>query len=74
MKNSLKQRITAFVNPALMKRAKVRGALEGLTTSEIVEHALEAYAPQIEGTNDPHIQLKFLSNPAVRTLISKQAK
>lgn len=63
------------MDPTLMKRAKVRGALEGLTTSEIVEHALEAYAPQIiEGANDPHIQLKFLSNPAVRTLISKHTK
>lgn len=57
MKNDLKQRLTAFVDPVLMKRAKVRGALEGLTVSEIVEHALDAYAPIIEEGRDKKIHL-----------------
>lgn len=48
MIKGLKHRLTAFVDPELMKRAKVRGALEGLTLSEIVEHALDSYAPLIE--------------------------
>lgn len=74
MKTDIKQRLTAFVDPLLVKRAKVRGALEGLTISEIVEHALDAYAPQIEGVNDPHIHLKFLSNPVARTMVPKHTK
>jgi hypothetical protein len=48
MKKDVKSRLTAFVDPMLVKRAKVRGALEGLTISEIVEKALEGYAPKIE--------------------------
>ena len=48
MKRELKKRLTAFINPDLVKRAKVRGALEGLTISDIVEKALDAYAPKIE--------------------------
>ena len=48
VKNEIKQRLTAFVDPDLVKRAKVRGALEGLTISEIVEQALDAYTPKID--------------------------
>lgn len=43
-----KQRLTAFVDPVLVKRAKVKGALEGLTISEVVERALDSYAPIID--------------------------
>lgn len=57
MKNTLKQRLTAFVDPELVKRAKVRGALEGLTISQVVEHALDAYAPIIEKGKDKKIHL-----------------
>ncbi len=71
MKNDLKQRLTAFVDPALVTRAKVRGALEGLTISEIVEKSLEAYAPQIEKDADHHINLKFINGPAIDSLIPK---
>jgi hypothetical protein len=47
-----KQRLTAFVDPIVIKRAKVRGALEGLTISDVVEKALDAYAPIMkEGKN-----------------------
>ena len=62
-KKDLKQRLTAFVDPDLVKRAKVRGALEGLTISEVVEKALDAYAPKIERGSDKHINVKFLNGP-----------
>lgn len=64
-----KQRVTAFVDPSLVTRAKVRGALEGLSISEIVEKALEAYAPKINKSGDTHINLKFMSVPAIGALI-----
>ncbi|NCN59283.1 hypothetical protein COW99_00785 [Candidatus Roizmanbacteria bacterium CG22_combo_CG10-13_8_21_14_all_38_20] len=57
MKNDKKQRLTAFVNPELVKRAKVRGAIDGLTLSEVVEHALDAYAPIIEEGKGKKINL-----------------
>jgi len=63
----LKQRLTAFVDPILVKRAKVRGALEGLTISEVVEKALEAYSPKIESGSDQRIHLKFNNAPAIET-------
>lgn len=59
MKKDTKQRLTAFVHPDLVTRAKVRGALEGLTISEVVEKALDAYAPKIETATDRGIHLKF---------------
>jgi len=46
-KTDLKQRLTAFVDPSLVKRAKVQGALGGLTVSEIVEKAIDSYAPKL---------------------------
>lgn len=69
-KQKNKQRVTVFIEPILLKRAKVRGALEGLTISEIVERALDVYAPQIEKNTDHLINLKFSDGP-VR--ISKEA-
>lgn len=68
-----KRRVTAFVDPALVTRAKVRGALEGLTISEIVEKALNAYAPHIEKNDDQHIHLKFLDYPATEISIPGKA-
>ncbi len=58
-KTVLKHRLTSFVDPNLVKRAKVQGALEGLTISEIVEKALDAYAPKIEKSSDQSIKVKF---------------
>lgn len=58
-----KQRITAFLDPVLVTRAKVRGALEGLTISEMFEKALDAYAPKIEEGNGHDIRLKFVTKP-----------
>ncbi len=74
MQKEKKQRITAFVDPILVKRAKVRGALEGLTISEIIEKALDAHTPQIEEGADQHIHIKFIGAPVARTLIPKHTK
>lgn len=74
MKKDLKQRLTAFVDPIIVKRAKVRGALEGLTISELIEKALDAYAPHIEEGADQHIHIKFINAPVMRTLIPKHTK
>lgn len=43
-----KQRVTAFVDPVLVTRAKVQGALEGLTISAIVARALDESIPKID--------------------------
>ncbi|OGG04852.1 hypothetical protein A2Z33_06120 [Candidatus Gottesmanbacteria bacterium RBG_16_52_11] len=69
-KKNFKQRLTAFVNPILVKRAKVRGTLEGLTLSEVVEKALEAYVPEIESVSDRHIQIKFATAHTSNTLVT----
>lgn len=69
----MKQRLTAFIDPLLVKRAKVRGALEGLTISEVVERALDAYAPNIEKGSDQHIHVKFLSYPIKATVAAETA-
>jgi hypothetical protein len=75
MKNDTKQRLTVFINPGLVKRAKVRGALEGLTISEVVEQALDAYTPNIEKRSDRQIHVKFLHHPINGTvLVSKHTK
>ena len=68
IKKAIKHRMTAFVDPALMRRTKVRGALEGLTISEVVEKALDAYAPQIEKDTNTHINLKFVNTPVMGTM------
>lgn len=64
-----KHRLTAFIDPILAKRAKVQGALEGLSLSEVVEKALEAYAPKLEKADNQSIHLKFTQNPAFDSLI-----
>lgn len=67
-----KQRLTAFVDPVLITRAKIRGALEGLTISELVERALDEYAPKIERNTDQHLNLKFTNKSAIDSLISNK--
>ncbi len=73
LKKEIRQRLTAFVDPDLVIRVKVRGALEGLTISEVVEKALENYAPEIEKGSDKHINIKFINGPAIDTLIPQRS-
>ena len=66
LKSGKKQRITAFIDPILVRRAKARGALEGLTISEVVEKALEVYAPIIVTDKEQNIHLKFINKPPTK--------
>ncbi len=70
-KKDLKHRLTAFIEPDLVKRAKVRGALEGLTISQIVEKALDAYAPKLEKGKDKQINVRFSTYHAINAPISE---
>lgn len=45
-----KDRTTIFIDPLTLRRAKARGALEGLTLSEIVERSLATYGASLEQT------------------------
>lgn len=74
MKKDSKQRVTAFIDPVLVKRVKVRAALEELTISEVIEKAIDTYTPKIENDGDKRIHLKFISAPAMRILIPKHTK
>lgn len=71
-KTPIKHRLTAFIDPDLVTRAKVRGALENLTISQIVEKALDAYAPKIDTNGNTHINLKFTSVPVIDAFVSKK--
>jgi hypothetical protein len=64
-----KRRLTAFIDPILLKRAKVRGALEGLTISEVVEKALDSFVPKIEKDANQRIHLKFSNDSTIDSLI-----
>lgn len=70
-KNS-KQRLTAFIDPALITRAKIRGVLEGLTISEVVEKALDTYAPKIEKASDKQLNVKFTNGSTL--MVPKHTK
>lgn len=70
MRNN-KQRVTAFIDPIVVKRSKVRGALEGLTMSEIVEGALDSYTPNTKKLKDHNIDVQILNLPVNRLMISE---
>jgi len=72
LKKDMKQRLTAFVDPMLVTRAKIRGALEGLTISEIVEKALDEYVPKIVADEHAHINLQFDKKSIPTALLSKK--
>lgn len=46
MSTKIKQRITLFLNPKIVKHARAQGILEDLTLTEIVERALLKYLPE----------------------------
>ena len=66
-----KQRLTAFVDPILVKRAKVRGALENLTISEVVEKALDAYAPIIDFDEGKRVKVTFPKKVMTKKALTK---
>ncbi len=48
MKNTLptKQRVTIFINPALLKQAKAQAVVEDGTLTSLIERALHQYLPK----------------------------
>ena len=48
MKNTLptKQRVTIFINPALLKQAKAQAVVEDGTLTSLIERALHQYFPK----------------------------
>lgn len=45
MTNSIKQRVTLFLNPGLLKHAKAQAVIEDITLTLLIEKALTAYLP-----------------------------
>jgi hypothetical protein len=54
-----------------VRTTKIRGALEGLTISEMVEGARNAYPSKIKTGNDRHIDIKILDLPLNHLMISE---
>ncbi len=46
MTTSEKQRVTLFLNPALLKHAKAQAVIEEITLTALIELALVAYLPK----------------------------
>lgn len=46
MTTTNKQRLTLFINPAVIKHAKVQAIIEELTLTSFIEKVLVAYLPQ----------------------------
>lgn len=46
MTNSIKQRITLFMNPYITKQARAQAVVEDLTLTNLVEKALIQYLPK----------------------------
>jgi hypothetical protein len=45
VKTKNKQRITLFINPSILKQARVQAVVEDLSLTKLVEKALTAYLP-----------------------------
>ena len=46
MTNNDKQRVTLFINTAILKHAKAQAILDGVTLTNLVETALVKYLPE----------------------------
>jgi predicted HicB family RNase H-like nuclease len=44
--NNIKQRLTLFINPSIIKQARVEAIVEGLSLTALVERALIKYLPK----------------------------
>lgn len=45
MTNSLKHRLTLFINPSIVKHARAQAVVEEITLTNLIEKALIAYLP-----------------------------
>jgi hypothetical protein len=46
MTTTTKQRVTIFINPAILKHAKAQAVVDEITLTNLVEKALLQYLPQ----------------------------
>jgi hypothetical protein len=46
MATSIRQRITLFINPSIVKHAKAQAVVEDVTLTDLVENALIHYLPK----------------------------
>lgn len=58
MSSDSKQRITLFLNPAIVKHARAKAVLEDLTLATLVEKALAEYLPGEIIIKKPEIIIK----------------
>lgn len=58
MSSDSKQRITLFLNPAIVKHARAEAVLEDLTLATLVEKALVEYLPGEIIIKKPEIVIK----------------
>ena len=58
MSSDSKQRITLFLNPAIVKHARAEAILEDLTLATLVEKALSEYLPGEIIIKKPEIVIK----------------
>ena len=54
-RNNVKQRVTLFINPDLLKHAKAQAILDDLSLTVLVEKALTDYLPQETVIKKPQI-------------------
>jgi hypothetical protein len=45
--NDNKQRVTLFINPSILKHARVQAVVEELSLTSLVEKSLTAYLPKV---------------------------
>lgn len=66
------KRVNLFLNPKLIKNAKMQAALDGLSLGEIVEKALDSYlAPALaveRSTSENGTIVTFKSGPTISTM------
>lgn len=53
---NIKQRVTLFVNPSILKHAKAQAVVDDLSLTALVEKALVKYLPKETVIRKPHIR------------------
>jgi hypothetical protein len=61
-----KQRVTLFLNPKLLKRAKVQAVIEDISLTVIVEKALIKYLPREAEINKKYIKKDYIKKDYIK--------
>lgn len=59
MTTNNKQRLTLFINPAIVKHARAQAVVEEITLTSLVERALLKYLPKITVIKKEEIRVDF---------------